>query len=149
MPLPLHVYVVKHNPIFIAIGGSRGGAQGRAPPPLGQIFFIFMQFFGKIGQIVCWRPPPLGLAPPRLGNPGSATDCLHMYVAIHHSNRIGSLLECLPVFFLLTKCYKISICFILLVLKTFFYLILVQRREDCFFGWLMNLKLSTAVFGWK
>ena len=59
---------------LITIGGSRGGAQGRAPPPLGQIFFIFMQFLGKIGQIVCWRPPPLGLAPPRLGNPGSATD---------------------------------------------------------------------------
>ena len=46
------------------IGGSRGGAQGRAPPPLGQIFFIFMQFLGKIGQIVCWRPPLWGWRPP-------------------------------------------------------------------------------------
>ena len=43
------------------------------PPPLAQNFFIFMQFSGKIGQIIGWRPPPLGLAPPPLGNPGSAT----------------------------------------------------------------------------
>ena len=43
-------------------------------PPLTQNFFIFMQFSGKIGQIIGWRPPPpLGLAPPPLGNPGSAT----------------------------------------------------------------------------
>ena len=33
-----------------------------------------MQFSGNIGQIISWRPPPpLGLAPPPLGNPGSAT----------------------------------------------------------------------------
>ena len=32
-----------------------------------------MQFSGKIDQIIGWRPP-LGLAPPPLGNPGSATD---------------------------------------------------------------------------
>ena len=29
--------------------------EGRGtPPPLGHNFFIFMQFSGKIGQIVCW-----------------------------------------------------------------------------------------------
>ena len=39
-------------------GGSKERRKGRAPPPpLGQIFFIFMQFSGKIRQIVCWRPP--------------------------------------------------------------------------------------------
>ena len=38
-------------------GGSKG-ARGRAPP-LAQNFFIFMQFSGKIGQIISWRPPPL------------------------------------------------------------------------------------------
>ena len=34
-----------------------------------------MQFLGKLGKIVCWRPPrrPGGLAPPPRGNPGSAT----------------------------------------------------------------------------
>ena len=36
------------------IGGSTG-SKGGAPP--GQNFFIFMQFVGKNGQIVGWRPP--------------------------------------------------------------------------------------------
>ena len=53
------------------IGGSRGREDVR---PSGPIFFIFMQFLGKLGQIICWRPPlPLGLSHPPLGNPGSAT----------------------------------------------------------------------------
>ena len=39
--------------------------------PLWQNFFIFMQFSGKISQIVCWRPP--------LANPGSAIDYLWIY----------------------------------------------------------------------
>ena len=34
--------------------------------------FNFMQFLGKFGKIVCWRPPGK-LAPPPRGNPGSAT----------------------------------------------------------------------------
>ena len=59
---------------MLSIGGSRGGGrQGRAPPPRPQNFFIFMQFSGKIGQIIGWRPPPRELAPPPRGNPGSAT----------------------------------------------------------------------------
>ena len=33
----------------------------------------FMQFLGKFGKFVCWRPPPGELAPPPRGNPGSAT----------------------------------------------------------------------------
>ena len=32
----------------------------------------FMQFLGKFGKIVCWRPPGELVPPPR-GNPGSAT----------------------------------------------------------------------------
>ena len=40
-------------------GGSKGGRQGRAPPPPGQNVFIFMHFLEKIRQIVGWRPPPL------------------------------------------------------------------------------------------
>ena len=37
--------------------------------------FNFMQFLGKFGKIVCWRPPSAGeLAPPPRGNPGSATE---------------------------------------------------------------------------
>ena len=39
------------------IGGSKGGREGRAPPGV-QILSIFMQFFGKFGNFVCWRPPP-------------------------------------------------------------------------------------------
>ena len=42
-------------------GGSKGGRQGRAPPPGGQNSFIFMQFLTKkIGSRThfgSWRPP--------------------------------------------------------------------------------------------
>ena len=55
------------------IGGSKGGRQGRAPPPLGPNFFNFMQFLGKFGKNNRLVPPPLQLAHPPLGNPGSAT----------------------------------------------------------------------------
>ena len=54
-----------------AVADLRGARPPR--PPMAQNFFIFMQFSGKIGQIIGWRPP-LGLAPPPLGNPGSATE---------------------------------------------------------------------------
>ena len=47
------------------------------PPPGGPNSFNFMQFLGKFGKIVCWRPPSPGeLAPPPRGNPGSATDTM-------------------------------------------------------------------------
>ena len=48
--------------------------KGRAPPG-GPNSFNFMQFLGKFGKIVCWRPPG-ELAPPPRGNPGSATDII-------------------------------------------------------------------------
>ena len=55
-------------------GGSKGGARDARPP--GPKFLHFHAVFGQIGQIIGWRPPPpLGLAPPPLGNPGSATEC--------------------------------------------------------------------------
>ena len=41
-------------------------------PPGGPNSFNFMQFLGKYGKIVCWRPPG-ELAPTPRGNPGSAT----------------------------------------------------------------------------
>ena len=47
------------------------GAQGMCTP-WGPNSFDFMQFLGKFGKIVCWRPPG-DLAPPPRGNPGSAT----------------------------------------------------------------------------
>ena len=40
---------------FIYLGGARGT---RGPLPLlDQNFFIFVQFLGIIGQIVCWLAP--------------------------------------------------------------------------------------------
>ena len=48
------------------------GARGTRAPPGGPNSFNFMQFLGKFGKIVCWRPPG-ELAPPPWGNPGSAT----------------------------------------------------------------------------
>ena len=44
-----------------------------ARPPRGPNSFNFMQFLGKFGKIVCWRPPG-ELAPPPQGNPRSAAD---------------------------------------------------------------------------
>ena len=54
---------------YLFSGGSKGG---HVPPPRGPNSFNFMQFLGKFGKIVCWRPPG-ELAPPPRGNPGSAT----------------------------------------------------------------------------
>ena len=50
----------------------REGTRERAPPLGGPNSFNFMQFLGKYGKIVCWRPPG-ELAPPPRKNPGSAT----------------------------------------------------------------------------
>ena len=54
----------------------------RLPPAPGRsIFFIFMQFLGKLAKIIgC--PPPLGLAPLPLGNPGSASDFNPKHVSL-------------------------------------------------------------------
>ena len=57
-------------------GGFRGGAGARAPPGHPNSF-NFMQFSGKFGKIVCWRPPWGVGAPPR-GNPGSAAENKHV-----------------------------------------------------------------------
>ena len=46
-------------------GGSKGGVQ---------IVLDFMQFFGKFGKIIVWRPLPGGLVPPPTENPGSASE---------------------------------------------------------------------------
>ena len=69
----------------------RGAARdARPPPPLAQNFFIFMQFSGKIDQIIGWRTP-LGLAPPPLGNPGFATaiDVTHVRLSNYHEHIIS------------------------------------------------------------
>ena len=55
------------------VADLRRGREGR--PPVGPNSFNFMQFLGKFGKIVCWRPPPPPgeLVPSPRGNPGSAT----------------------------------------------------------------------------
>ena len=58
--------------IVLVSGGFKGSARG-APPPGCPNSFDFMQFSGKSGKIVCWRPPWEVGAP--WGNPGSAAAC--------------------------------------------------------------------------
>ena len=48
---------------FVISGGSKGARGTRAPSPGGPNSFNFMQFLGKFGKIVSWRPPGK-LAPP-------------------------------------------------------------------------------------
>ena len=54
-------------------GGSKGEREGRAPP--GPKFLHFHAVFGKNWPNNRLASPPLGLAPPPLGNPGSTTAC--------------------------------------------------------------------------
>ena len=58
----------------LTVADLRGAPGTQAPPPQAQNFFIFMQFSGKISQIIGWRPPWELAPPPPWGNPGSATD---------------------------------------------------------------------------
>ena len=48
-----------------AVADLRGARGTRAPPV--HNFFIFMQFSGKIGQIIGWHPPPFGVSAPSSG----------------------------------------------------------------------------------
>ena len=56
-----------------AVADLRGGREGRAPPPSGPKFLHFHAVFGKNWPNNRLAPPPLGLVPPPLGNPGSCT----------------------------------------------------------------------------
>ena len=49
----------------LTVADLRGGTRDARPPPPpgGPNFFNFMQFLGKYGKIVCWRPP-LGVGAP-------------------------------------------------------------------------------------
>ena len=55
------LYWVNHSGIFVCIGGSRGGREGRTPPPGRPNSFDFMQFSGKFGV---FTPPLEGSRPP-------------------------------------------------------------------------------------
>ena len=56
--------------VNIVIGGSKGGRQGRAPPPGGSKFFHFHAVFGKNvknnSNFGSWRPPPGKILDPPL-----------------------------------------------------------------------------------
>ena len=54
--LPIHEFVLffSNNLLLTTVADIRGGA--RDAPPLAQNFLIFMQFWGKIGQIIGWLP---------------------------------------------------------------------------------------------
>ena len=63
---------------MLIIGGSKGGRQGRAPPPGGPNSFIFMQFSAK-----SWKNnPTLGVGAPPQENPGSATVDSHILMVL-------------------------------------------------------------------
>ena len=67
--------LIQHRYVRISSGGSKGGHEGLvAPSPGGPNSFNFMQFLGKFGKIICWRPPPESWRPLLGNNPGSATD---------------------------------------------------------------------------
>ena len=51
--LLINIYIYRNNKTMCFSGGSEG-ARGT---PLGPNSFNFMQFLGKFGKIVCWRPP--------------------------------------------------------------------------------------------
>ena len=77
----------KTSPHSVRSGGSKGDTKDARPPlPGGPNSFNFMQFLGKFGKIVCWRPLR-ELAPPPRGNTGSATGSKSCQFAIYIENR--------------------------------------------------------------
>ena len=72
-PPPLWYFALLPIPrSYLSSGGSKGGCEGCVPPPSGPKFLHFHAVFGKNWPNNRLAPPP-GLAPPPLGNPGSAT----------------------------------------------------------------------------
>ena len=57
----------KHSKSLLETVADLRGRRGRAPPPGGHNFFIFMQFSAEIDKIIGWRPPPPGVGAPSSG----------------------------------------------------------------------------------
>ena len=105
-----HLKTYRAQSILNSSGGSKGGgARGTRAPPLAQNFFIFMQFTGKIDQIIGWRLP-LGFAPSSgkswirhctasTGTPESKLSHLHSYDLL--SNKFTSKIR--------YSCYTVSL----------------------------------------
>ena len=84
------------------MGGSRWGGVRDVRPPLGPNSFIFMQFWGIFSPNNRLAPPPWELAPPPLGNHGSATAwCKLLDISQHCLN--GEWFLYIFRFFLLTE----------------------------------------------
>ena len=99
----------KGTPTTGISGGSKGGREGRVPPPTsGPKFLHFHAVFGKDWPNNRLAPPPLGLAPPPLGNPGSATGYPKQS---HHSLKLINItdLRIVLTFFLRTCKINLSI----------------------------------------
>ena len=76
LPPPPHAKVISSRwHLKHTSGESKGSVEGGPGPN-----FIFIQFLGTIGQIVCWRPlrTSSGVGSPPLRNPESATAYLHL-----------------------------------------------------------------------
>ena len=59
------INVISVTSLFMCSGGSKGGGREGRAPPWGPNSFNFMQFLGKYGKIICWRP--LGSCRPLFG----------------------------------------------------------------------------------
>ena len=87
-----HLHALGHTfqtgvPPMLAVADLRG-REGRAPPG-GPKFFQFHAVFGKIWQIVCWRPTW------GVGAPSSGKSWIHHWLAcvkVHGSKRLGIIL---------------------------------------------------------
>ena len=59
--IPKNGIVANKGKVYVelqhAVADLRGARGTRTPPPEGPSSFNFMQFLGKFGKIVCWRPP--------------------------------------------------------------------------------------------
>ena len=63
---------------------ENSASRDEPPPSLGLNLFNFMQFLGKVGKNNRLAPPPLQLAHPPLGNPGSATAVFRFLLLSRH-----------------------------------------------------------------
>ena len=75
----IRIHLRKCRPDTLFIGGSKGGARDVRPPDPNSV--IFMQFLGNFWPNNRLVPPPRGLAPPPLGNPGSTTALFHFLLS--------------------------------------------------------------------
>ena len=125
------LYDVKQFPIFyskiryiyIYIGGSKGGRQGRAPPPGGPNSFIFMQFSANNWKIIAF----LGVGAP----PWGKSWIRHWYIYIRY------------ILYILLYIYYIYIYYIYIYLYIYIYVLLRLRMQNRRKKWNFPLNFRT------